>query len=173
MISHSYTASTSSVLQVISLNDGTLICSHELPDISFASGGDADTVDFIAYVGKSSDRGTSLPGRWCYVIECGSGVAQECVATIGQAFDLKFKQFLKASSTSSSVSASESERSELGQKPIKSATLQSPSVSGTNTKPANNFAASNKPAVATRLKEGSDIEYYNDMPGKKAPLTGK
>lgn len=32
--------------------------------------------------------------RACYVLECGGGLAQEVISTIGQAFELRFKEFL-------------------------------------------------------------------------------
>ena len=56
---------------------------HEMPNISFASGGDADTLDFVAYVAKSNNV------RSCYVLECGGGLAQDVITTIGQAFELR------------------------------------------------------------------------------------
>ena len=58
--------------------------------ISFASGGDSDSLDYIAYVAKDS-----MGGRGCYVLECGGGLAQDVITTIGQAFELRFKEFLK------------------------------------------------------------------------------
>merc|ERR1719319_555415 len=75
---------------------------HEMPNISFASGGDSDTLDYIAYVAKESPGGNSshhsgppVPARACYVLECGGGLAQDVITTIGQAFELRFKEFLK------------------------------------------------------------------------------
>ena len=55
-----------------------------MPNISFASGGDTDTLDFVAYVAK--DRHNV---RSCYVLECGGGLAQDVITTIGQAFELR------------------------------------------------------------------------------------
>ena len=54
-----------------------------MPNISFASGGDSDTTDFVAYVAKSNNV------RSCFVLECGGGLAQEVITTIGQAFELR------------------------------------------------------------------------------------
>ena len=48
-----------------------------------------ETLDFVAYVAKDSNN-----WRACYVLECGNGQAQDVITTIGQAFDLRFKQFL-------------------------------------------------------------------------------
>ena len=58
---------------------------HEMPNISFASGGDAETLDFVAYVAKDGKN-----HRSCYVLECGGGIAQSVITTIGQAFELRY-----------------------------------------------------------------------------------
>ena len=58
---------------------------HEMPNISFASGGDTDTLDFVAYVAK--DRAGV---RSCFVLECGGGIAQDVITTVGQAFELRY-----------------------------------------------------------------------------------
>ena len=55
-----------------------------MPNISFASGGDTDTLDFVAYVAK--DRAGI---RSCFVLECGGGIAQDVITTVGQAFELR------------------------------------------------------------------------------------
>lgn len=31
----------------------------------------------------------------CHILECSEGLAQEVISTIGQAFELRFKQYLK------------------------------------------------------------------------------
>jgi len=49
-----------------------------------------DTLEFVAYVAKDLED-----WRACYVLECGSGLAQEVITTIGQAFELRYKQFLQ------------------------------------------------------------------------------
>ncbi|CAL1265410.1 unnamed protein product [Larinioides sclopetarius] len=67
-----------------------VIAFHEMPKISFASGGDTDTMDFVSYVAKDHRY-----GRACFVLECGGGLAQDVITTIGQAFELRYKQFLK------------------------------------------------------------------------------
>uniref|UniRef100_A0A670XN41 SHC adaptor protein 2 n=1 Tax=Pseudonaja textilis TaxID=8673 RepID=A0A670XN41_PSETE len=56
-----------------------IIANHHMQSISFASGG--DTV-----------RGTlNIP---CHILECCDGLAQSIINTIGQAFELRFKQYL-------------------------------------------------------------------------------
>jgi hypothetical protein len=46
-------------------------------------------MDFVAYVAKDATF-----GRACHVLECGGGMAQDVITTIGQAFELRFKQHL-------------------------------------------------------------------------------
>lgn len=48
-----------------------------------------DILDFVAYVAKNSQD-----WRASYVLECGGGLAQDVISTIGQAFELRFKEFL-------------------------------------------------------------------------------
>ncbi|XP_043482025.1 SHC-transforming protein 1 [Leptopilina heterotoma] len=71
------------------LETDQVIAKHEMPRISFASGGDTDILDFVAYVAKDIKE-----WRACYVLECGGGLAQDVISTIGQAFELRFKEFL-------------------------------------------------------------------------------
>ncbi|XP_075217003.1 SHC-adaptor protein isoform X1 [Lycorma delicatula] len=80
---------SSTSLSLRALDSGQLIATHDMPRISFASGGDTDTLDFVAYVAKDLRE-----WRACYVLECGGGLAQDVITTIGQAFELRFKQFL-------------------------------------------------------------------------------
>ncbi|KAG8181653.1 hypothetical protein JTE90_017011 [Oedothorax gibbosus] len=81
---------TSSNMTLSVMESGEVIANHEMPNVSFASGGDADTLDFIAYVAKDGRF-----ARACFVLECGGGLAQDVITTIGQAFELRFKEFLK------------------------------------------------------------------------------
>ncbi|XP_050701942.1 SHC-transforming protein 1-like [Eriocheir sinensis] len=81
---------TSTALNLTNLESGQIVACHDMPNISFASGGDPDTLDFIAYVAKDSRY-----GRACFVLECGGGLAQDVITTIGQAFELRFKEYLK------------------------------------------------------------------------------
>lgn len=68
---------------------GEAIAHHEMPGISFASGGEEETQDFVAYVAKDDTQ-----RRACHVLECGQQLAQDVITTIGQAFELRFKMFL-------------------------------------------------------------------------------
>ena len=46
-------------------------------------------MDFVAYVAKDESL-----GRACHVLECGGGLAQDVITTVGQAFELRFKLYL-------------------------------------------------------------------------------
>ncbi|RLV88269.1 hypothetical protein DV515_00015493 [Chloebia gouldiae] len=67
-----------------------IIANHHMQSISFASGGDPDTADYVAYVAKDP-----VNQRACHILECPEGLAQDVISTIGQAFELRFKQYLK------------------------------------------------------------------------------
>ena len=79
---------SSRYLSLVSVETNEVIVQHDMPRISFASGGDADTLDFVAYVAKDLDE-----WRACFVLECGGGLAQDFIATIGQAFELRYNEF--------------------------------------------------------------------------------
>ncbi|XP_060701960.1 SHC-transforming protein 2 isoform X1 [Hemiscyllium ocellatum] len=66
-----------------------IIANHHMQSISFASGGDTDTADYVAYVAKDP-----VNQRACHILECCEGLAQTVISTIGQAFELRFKQYL-------------------------------------------------------------------------------
>ncbi|XP_067824692.1 SHC-transforming protein 2 isoform X2 [Heptranchias perlo] len=48
-----------------------------------------DTADYVAYVAKDP-----VNQRACHILECCEGLAQTVISTIGQAFELRFKQYL-------------------------------------------------------------------------------
>ncbi|XP_078054638.1 SHC-transforming protein 2 isoform X2 [Mustelus asterias] len=48
-----------------------------------------DTTDYVAYVAKDP-----VNQRACHILECCEGLAQTVISTIGQAFELRFKQYL-------------------------------------------------------------------------------
>ncbi|CAG2055570.1 unnamed protein product [Timema podura] len=81
-------------LVLTALESGRVIARHEMPRISFASGGDTDTLDFVAYVAKDM-----RDWRACFVLECGGGLAQDVITSIGQAFELRFQQFFSPNPT--------------------------------------------------------------------------
>ncbi|KAM6257279.1 SHC-transforming protein 4 isoform 2-T2 [Porphyrio hochstetteri] len=95
------TISTSS-LTLTNVDTQQIIANHHMQSISFASGGDPDTTDYVAYVAKDP-----VNQRACHILECPNGMAQEVINTIGQAFELRFKQYLK--NPSGLVTSNESE----------------------------------------------------------------
>ncbi|XP_029371920.1 SHC-transforming protein 3 [Echeneis naucrates] len=74
-----------------------IIANHHMQSISFASGGDPDTTDYVAYVAKDP-----VNRRACHILECSDGLAQDVISTIGQAFDLRFQQYLQCPASKSS-----------------------------------------------------------------------
>ncbi|KAM3852481.1 SHC-transforming protein 2 [Vipera latastei] len=66
-----------------------IIANHHMQSISFASGGDTDITDYVAYVAKDP-----INQRACHILECCDGLAQSIINTVGQAFELRFKQYL-------------------------------------------------------------------------------
>ncbi|CDW54070.1 PID and SH2 domain containing protein [Trichuris trichiura] len=79
-------------LRVVSLESDQQLFCHTMPDISFASGGDQSTTDFIAYIAKTAEH-----GRQCYVFECALGTEKEILSAIGQAFALRFEHATRCS----------------------------------------------------------------------------
>lgn len=91
---------TSTHLNVISRETQKIIIQHEMPNVSFASSGDEDTGDFVAYVAKDLKF-----GRACFVLECGYDTAKSVLENIAQAFQLRIQQIHRCtlSRNSSSV----------------------------------------------------------------------
>ncbi|XP_036119853.1 SHC-transforming protein 4 [Molossus molossus] len=77
-------------LTLMNLDNQQIIANHHMQSISFASGGDPDTTDYVAYVAKDP-----VNQRACHILECRNGMAQDVINTIGQAFELRFKQYLQ------------------------------------------------------------------------------
>lgn len=84
---------SSKALNLINIETGDVIVNHNMPRISFASGGDSDTLDFLAYIAKNEDD-----WRACYVLECGGGQSENLIVTIGKAFMLRFNALNKQNS---------------------------------------------------------------------------
>uniref|UniRef100_A0A8C4RLH1 SHC-transforming protein 1 n=2 Tax=Erpetoichthys calabaricus TaxID=27687 RepID=A0A8C4RLH1_ERPCA len=129
------TISTSS-LNLMATECKQIIANHHMQSISFASGGDPDTAEYVAYVAKDP-----VNQRACHILECSEGRAQDVISTIGQAFELRFKQYLK--------------------NPPKLVT------------PHDRMAPFDGSAWDEEDEDpASDIQYYNDYPGKEPPLGG-
>ncbi|XP_075934885.1 SHC-transforming protein 1-like [Anarhichas minor] len=82
------TVSTDSVT-LIAAASFQKIAHHPMQAISFASGGDPDMADYIAYVAKDL-----VNQRACHILECPKGRASEVINSIGQAFETRFRQLL-------------------------------------------------------------------------------
>ncbi|KAM4749003.1 SHC-transforming protein 4 [Rhinophrynus dorsalis] len=85
-----------------------VFANHHMQSISFASGGDPDTTDYVAYVAKDP-----VNQRACHILECTNNMAQDVINSIGQAFELRFKQYLKSPSL---IDSSNSEAPSLNNK---------------------------------------------------------
>ncbi|CAB3363562.1 Hypothetical predicted protein [Cloeon dipterum] len=135
-------------LQLTVLDTGQLIAQHDMPNISFASGGDPDTLDFMAYVAKDANQ-----WRACMVLECGGGMAQDVITTVGQAFEIRFKEYLRKTPNPPTAT----------KMPIAMPTQ--PCVGMAMRQPKQMSLELESPAT-------SDLEYYNDLPGKVPPDVG-
>ncbi|KAM6942687.1 SHC-transforming protein 1-like [Xenentodon cancila] len=87
------TVSTDS-MTLITASSLQRIAHHPMQAISFASGGDPDMADYIAYVAKDL-----VNQRACHILECPRGRASDVISSIGQAFETCFRQLLSQTST--------------------------------------------------------------------------
>nr|XP_043889772.1 SHC-transforming protein 1 isoform X2 [Solea senegalensis] len=133
----SLTISTSS-LNLLASDCKQIIANHHMQSISFASGGDPDTAEYVAYVAKDP-----VNQRACHILECSEGLAQEVISTIGQAFELRFKQYLK--------------------NPPKLVTPHDRMAP---------FDGSAWEEEDDEAAPSSDVPYYNNFPGKQPPPGG-
>ncbi|XP_035802187.2 SHC-transforming protein 4 isoform X1 [Amphiprion ocellaris] len=139
------TVSTDSVT-LISASSLQKIARHPMQAISFASGGDPDMVDYIAYVAKDL-----VDQRACHILECPHGRASEVINSIGRAFETRFRQLL--SQTPPLLSTSPSSAVRICHKRSPDETIKHQKAK----------------------KEGEVVErrdYYNVIPGKTPPPGG-
>ena len=80
---------SSNCLELTSVETNEIVARHDMPNVSFASGGDSDAMSYVAYVAKDG-----MHWRACYVLECGNDKAQSVISTMGQAFELRYKNFV-------------------------------------------------------------------------------
>ncbi|EMP28227.1 SHC-transforming protein 1 [Chelonia mydas] len=241
------TISTSS-LNLMASDCKQIIANHHMQSISFASGGDPETAEYVAYVAKdpvNQRAGTAinpttagrlprpsaapLPAgatragpatspaashpqetaeyvayvakdpvnqRACHILECPEGLAQDVISTIGQAFELRFKQYLKnppklvtphdryggtlspalvpspachilecPEGLAQDVISTIGQAFELRFKQY----LKNPPKLVT---PHDRMAGFDGSAWDEEEEEPSDHQYYNDFPGKEPPLGG-
>ncbi|CAF0931299.1 unnamed protein product [Adineta steineri] len=72
------------------VNDSQILCSHRMEGISFASAGEHDTKDYIAYVAKDN-----MNKRACHVLSCVENESLDVITTIGQAFELRYNEYMQ------------------------------------------------------------------------------
>ncbi|KAI8040230.1 SHC-transforming protein 3 [Drosophila gunungcola] len=94
---------SSRALTLSNVESGEVIANHNMPRISFASGGDNDTLDFLAYIAKNEDE-----WRACYVLECAGGQSEDLIVTIGKAFALRFNALSRLNDASGDCNTNQS-----------------------------------------------------------------
>ncbi|XP_073160054.1 SHC-transforming protein 4 isoform X2 [Lepidochelys kempii] len=147
-----------SSLTLMNVDTQQIIANHHMQSISFASGGDPDTTDYVAYVAKDP-----VNQRACHILECPNGMAQDVINTIGQAFELRFKQYLKNPSTP----ITSNERLMEHVYPENHLITRVISRGGSFFSEMMNLDGS-----AWNIQEKEDHEYYNEIPGKEPPTGG-
>ena len=85
---------TSKHLTVFSRDTDQIITRHEMPNVSFASSGDEETVDFVAYVAKNSEF-----ARACFVLKCGYNSGTKVLDSIARGFQKRTYQILSNNNT--------------------------------------------------------------------------
>nr|XP_032829837.1 SHC-transforming protein 1 [Petromyzon marinus]XP_032829838.1 SHC-transforming protein 1 [Petromyzon marinus] len=132
-----------------------IIANHHMQSISFASGGDQETTDYVAYVAKDP-----VNQRACHVLECLEGLAQDVICTIGQAFEQRFKQYLKSPARPAAVAA----------------TTNAAAAAIPHSRPEGGDGATEREEDEEEEEvsraTGRDHEYYNDLPSKEPPPGG-
>ncbi|XP_078735403.1 SHC-transforming protein 1-like [Lampetra fluviatilis] len=130
-----------------------IIANHHMQSISFASGGDQETTDYVAYVAKDP-----VNQRACHVLECLEGLAQDVICTIGQAFEQRFKQYLKSPARPAAVAAT--------------ATAAATAIPHSRPEGGDGATEREEDEEEVSRATGRDHEYYNDLPAKEPPPGG-
>ncbi|CAF4550716.1 unnamed protein product [Rotaria socialis] len=71
-------------------HDSQILYSHKMEGISFASAGEHDTKDYIAYVAKDN-----MNRRSCHVLSCEENESLDVITTIGQAFEIRYNEYMQ------------------------------------------------------------------------------
>lgn len=88
--------------------DKHVLFSHKMEGISFASAGEHDTKDYIAYVAKDS-----MSRRSCHVLSCKENESLDVITTVGQAFELRYNEYIQTQQISDQGPAESFKFSEL------------------------------------------------------------
>eukprot|EP00053_Salpingoeca_punica_P017046 m.162950 g.162950 ORF g.162950 m.162950 type:complete len:438 (+) comp17102_c0_seq1:141-1454(+) len=83
-------------IALVDVGTNEIIANHIMPNVSFATGGDNIDYDVIGYVAKDAQN-----VREAHIFHCGD-LAPDIMATIGQAFELRYKAYLRKLSTGQS-----------------------------------------------------------------------
>ncbi|CAF1281523.1 unnamed protein product [Adineta ricciae] len=79
-------------------SDSQIFYSHKMEGISFASAGEHDTKDYIAYVAKDN-----MNKRSCHVLSCKENESLDVITTIGQAFELRYNEYMQTQQQQGSI----------------------------------------------------------------------
>ncbi|NXT19649.1 SHC2 protein, partial [Syrrhaptes paradoxus] len=147
-----------------------IIANHHMQSISFASGGDTDTTDYVAYVAKDP-----INQRACHILECCEGLAQSVISTVGQAFELRFKQYLH----SPPKAVAPPDRYGVGGGSLRPYAVSLPGVGrGPGRAECPQVprprcrALSAEESAWGEDEEAAEHDYYNSIPGKEPPPGG-
>lgn len=111
---------------------------------------------------RSSDDSTS--GRACHVFECGYGLAHEVITTLGQAFHLRYNNYVvgqsspAATAPPTAVTVGVTSQSAMAGRQH----LQHPPIQTHHQRQA--------PATPVTMNSNWNDDYYNDRPGAQPPL---
>ena len=82
---------TSTHLNVLSMETNLPLVQHAMPNVSFASYGDEETKDYIAYVAKDDEF-----GRACFVFKCTHNTAKPVIENIARGFRERIQKIYSA-----------------------------------------------------------------------------
>lgn len=160
---------TTDALNLVIMETGQTIAHHDMAAVSFASGGDVETLDFVAYVAKDC-----VNGRACYVLECGGGLAENVITTIGQAFELRFKEYLRKQPKPVTVperytdfQLSSSDSGPTGGAAASSSSKHELPARMEKTPPRDQLGTTDSQFNGEAWED--EVDYYNDRPGAFAP----
>jgi len=147
------TFSTTSIKSYI-LSNGKNIAEHVIENISFASIGEGEYKSLIGYISKDADL-----ERACFIFECENNLSDDIILTIGQAFELKYKQYLQANPVIQPVITRFTD-------PIFDTRTSSNSYAPNNNLPfgddSNNEPSNNQP-FGEMTSDGIDIDKYSHL----------
>lgn len=148
------TVSITTAFLTLTTQLGHLIARHEMQNISFASGGDVETMDYVAYVAKDTQF-----GRACFVLDCGPNLATDVINTLGQAFEQRYKEFVARQKI---INTHTLKAKASGTKPLPPSQKPLPHHLGQGS----SLAADTTDIATGSVSPGdADRDYYNDLPG--------